>query len=228
MSTFRTVFRGKHTFLAVVHVEGTMQAERNAAIAADGGADGIFLINHSIPYQSLLDCYQKLVEKFPGFWVGLNCLDIGMSAVSAIPQKTAGLWVDNAGFDRGVGGPEAEMFEDLRKKSGWNGIYFGGVAFKGQQPVADVARAAKAAVSHVDVITTSGSGTGFAPSVEKIRRMKYDIIDHPIAIASGMTPENVALFMPYADCFLVATGISDSHIELNPARVRAFSKALET
>jgi hypothetical protein len=225
MSTFRTVFERRHTFLAVVHAESGLQVKRNVAIAMDGGADGVFLINHAIPYQMLLECYRKMVDQFPDFWIGLNCFDLGREAVKAIPQDTAGLWVDNAGFDRGVPGPEAEMFNEQRKRAGWNGIYFGGVAFKGQQPVVDVARAAQAAMPFVDVITTSGKATGAAPSVEKIRTMKKAIGEHPLAIASGINPENVATFMPYADCFLVATGISDTDTELNPARVRAFDRA---
>ena len=35
-----------------------------------------------------------------------------------------------------------------------------------------------------------------------------------------MTPENVTDYLPWADCFLVATGISYTFEELDPARVR--------
>jgi predicted TIM-barrel enzyme len=78
----------------------------------------------------------------------------------------------------------------------------------------------------MDVITTSGMATGSAPAVEKIRSMREAIGKHPLAIASGMTPENVSQFMPYADAFLVATGISKSSYELDPAKVAAFVKAI--
>jgi predicted TIM-barrel enzyme len=42
----------------------------------------------------------------------------------------------------------------------------------------------------------------------------------PLAIASGITPENVGDYLDVADCFLVATGISRSFTELEPSRVR--------
>jgi predicted TIM-barrel enzyme len=42
-----------------------------------------------------------------------------------------------------------------------------------------------------------------------------------LAIASGITVQNVDRYLEWADCFLVATGISDSHTELNPSKVRA-------
>jgi len=227
MSTFRKVFKGKHTFLAVVHVEGGAQALRNARIAEQEGADGIFLINHSISYVSLVECYREIREQLPGFWIGLNCLDLGMSAVSYIPKDTAGVWIDNAGVSEGrnpvVG---AQEFARLRRDSEWFGVYFGGVAFKYQGHIKNVARVAKLAVPFVDVITTSGPGTGMAADLTKICKMKMAIGNHPLAIASGITPENVEKYMPYVDCFLVATGISDSHTELNPFKVRKLAKAL--
>lgn len=227
MSTFKSIFQGKHAFLAVIHVEDGAQALRNAKIAEQGGADGIFLINHSIPYSSLIECYHTVREKLPSFWIGLNCLDLGRSAVSFIPKQTAGLWVDNAGIDEGLlPVVEAQDFASLRKESGWQGLYFGGVAFKYQREVADASKVARFAIPFVDVITTSGTGTGKAAEIEKIRIMKDAIGDHPFAVASGITPENVGEYMPHVDCFLVATGISDSHTELNPSRVRALVKAL--
>jgi predicted TIM-barrel enzyme len=50
--------------------------------------------------------------------------------------------------------------------------------------------------------------------------MKRAIGDAPLAIASGVTPENVPDYLPWADCFLVATGISYTFDELDPDRVR--------
>ncbi len=227
MSTFKSIFPGKHAFLAVVHVEGEVQALRNAKIAEQEGADGIFLINHSVPSNNLIECYHAVQEQLPKFWIGLNCLDLGRSAVDVIPKQTSGLWVDNAGINESaepVAG--AQEFADLRKKSGWQGLYFGGVAFKYQGEITDVAKVARLSVPFVDVITTSGAGTGKAADIAKIRKMKEAIGDHPLAIASGITPENVGEYMPHADCFLVATGISDSHAELNPVQVRALAEAI--
>ena len=98
-------------------------------------------------------------------------------------------------------------------------LYFGGVAFKYQREVEDVAAAARAALSYVDVVTTSGQGTGEAPAIAKIRAMKAAIGEVPLAIASGIRPENVGDYRGICDCFLVATGISSSASELDGARV---------
>jgi len=77
------------------------------------------------------------------------------------------------------------------------------------------------ASKYMDVVTTSGPGTGQASNVSKIQRMKSSIGSFPLAIASGITPENVHQYIEFADCFLVATGISHSWTELDPKRVES-------
>ncbi len=222
MCTFKQVFPNQHTLLVVIHAVYLDQVWRNVQIAKAAGANGVFLINHRITHQYLLDYYQAIKEKVPDYWIGLNCLDLGSAAVDSVPKDTAGLWIDNAGIQERAENPTAiaETFATRRQASGWSGLYFGGVAFKYQTPVTDLKKVAQLAIPFMDVITTSGDGTGIAAATDKIRIMKEAIGDHPLAIASGITPENVTDYLPFADCFLVATGISDSHTELNPERVR--------
>lgn len=229
MKTYREVFPKKHTLLVVVHVEDEQQALRNVGVAKAGGADGVFLINHHLSDGDLIRCYKKLIPEFSDFWIGLNCLDSGIRAIRNIPETCDGLWVDNAGIEEEnslISTTRAGYYENIRKRSAFEGLYFGGVAFKGQKSVTNVAEVARRAIPFADVITTSGVGTGFAPDVWKIRTMKEAIGEHPLAIASGITPENVHLFLRWADCFLVATGISDSHTELNLWKVKELSKIL--
>jgi uncharacterized protein len=228
MNKYRRVFQKRNTFLAVIHVENTEQAVRNAILAKENGVDGVFLINHNIGYVALLHAYVKIICELPHFWVGLNFLDLGRRAVAVMPQQADGLWVDNAGISEHGDNPiaEAVCFNRSRESRGWNGLYFGGVAFKYQDPVADVAAVARLAVPYVDVVTTSGNGTGQAADLDKIIKMKAAIGKHPLAVASGITPENVLVYAPYVDCFLVATGISHSHTELDSVRVRALAGIL--
>src|SRR5438477_29238 len=83
-----------------------------------------------------------------------------------------------------------------------------------------LAAAARAAAASMDVVTTSGPGTGQAAAPDKLRRMKEALGVTPLAIASGVTPENVGGYLPWVDCFLVATGISRTFEEFDPGRVR--------
>jgi len=53
-SIFRDTFTNRHVVPPVIHVATELQALRNTEIAFNRGADGEFLINHSIGSESLL------------------------------------------------------------------------------------------------------------------------------------------------------------------------------
>jgi predicted TIM-barrel enzyme len=223
MPSFSQLFCQAPVVLPVVHVSSLEQARRNTAVAVRAGADGVFLINHSIPWQELLAIHDRVLDEFSGLWIGVNCLDLAAQEVfDRISDRVAGIWVDNAGIDeRNVTQPRAEEIRVRQREHRWNGLYFGGVAFKYQRHVEDLAAACRIAAEYMDVVTTSGTGTGHAAAVEKIAAMKHVLGDHPLAIASGITPDNVDDYLPIADCFLVATGISEAFDELDPKLVRA-------
>lgn len=224
MDRFREVFKNRHVVLPVIHVEGPKQAISNTAVAKRTGADGVFLINHKISCRKLLDIYRYILSKFPDFWVGLNILGLdAFSAFDRIFKKglwVNGLWTDDARiFEREDDQYEAERIKQLFLIKRWKGLYFGGVAFKYKRHVDDLERAARIAARYMDVVTTSGSATGKPADVEKIRRMRKAIPGKPLAIASGITPDNVSDYLE-ADCFLVATGISRNFYTLDEAKTK--------
>lgn len=233
MNAYKKMFPRQYTFLPVIHVESPVQAVRNANIAFSEGADCIFLINHRMPASGLRRCYASVRERHPDKWIGLNWLDQApVDAMTMMDITIDGIWVDNAGiYEDQRGDTEARvlarMHHNLEQEWDTSFLLFGGIAFKYQEAVKDLSRVAKQAMLHVDVITTSGAKTGSPPDIEKIRTIRKAIGENfPLANASGVTPENVGEYMPYVDCFLVATGISDSHTELNTVRVGKFKRAL--
>ena len=79
----------------------------------------------------------------------------------------------------------------------------------------------------MDVVTTSGLSTGSAPDREKISRMKASIRNKPLAIASGISSDNVGNYLDIADCFLVATSLLvPGKEEFDPSRVKALVEAV--
>jgi hypothetical protein len=218
----RSIFRRRHVVLPVIHVVSAEQALRNARIAREAHADGVFLINHGMPWGELLRIHALVDDAFPNWWIGVNCLDLAPAEVfNKISDRVAGVWVDDARIREDLPEQtEAAALARARGAAGKPALYFGGVAFKYQRPVDDVARAARIAAGYVDIVTTSGPATGRPADREKIAAMKAALGATPLAIASGITPENIGDYLPIADCFLVATGISSAFDELDPARVR--------
>jgi predicted TIM-barrel enzyme len=120
---------------------------------------------------------------------------------------------------------EAEEIADVRAASGWSGMYFGGTAFKQQRPVepSEYERSAEIALPFMDVVTTSGPATGREADGRKIEDFRRGLGDAPLALASGITPENAERYGRDVDCFLVATGIAPpgDFYSIDPARLDA-------
>ncbi len=219
---FRQVFHKRHVILPVIHATNADQVIRNLGIVSEEKCDGAFLINHSISASELVAVYEIARQEFPLLWLGLNCLGLSAnSAMNFIPASVDGLWTDNALIVESdkLQVEALEVCKTVARRN-WQGLYFGGVAFKYQPAVRNLRRVASLAASYMDVITTSGPGTGQAASIAKVQTMRSESNDAPLAIASGITPENVTDYLPYVDAFLVATGISQSFTELDRGLVR--------
>uniref|UniRef100_A0A1X7V2B1 HpcH/HpaI aldolase/citrate lyase domain-containing protein n=1 Tax=Amphimedon queenslandica TaxID=400682 RepID=A0A1X7V2B1_AMPQE len=157
--------------LPVIHVRSEEQAIRNSLLAASEGAQGVFLINHEFPYVQLLPIIVGVREKLPYLWIGVNFLGVTgdiafkeLGKLSSNGYQVDAYWADNGEVDERK--PQiqekAERIKSVREKSGWDGIYFGGTAFKCQRHIQDelVERAASIAIRYMDVVTTSGQATG--------------------------------------------------------------------
>ena len=132
-------------------------------------------------------------------------------------------WADDARIDESaVTQEEADNIAATRTDCGWKGLYFGGTAFKKQRPVdpKDYARAAGIAGGFMDIVTTSGIATGHSADLGKLAEFRGALPDRPIALASGITPDNATDY-EMVDCFMVATGINfeNDFYNIDPARL---------
>jgi uncharacterized protein len=223
MSRFREVFTSRHVLLAVIHVTDLAGAVRNARVARDAGMDGAFLISHgAVTDDALIGIAEKVRRATSGFWIGVNCLSTHpLGLFAKIGDRVPGVWADDALITESSDDQvDARQVRALQEAHGWRGLYFGGVAFKYQRAVRDLARVARLATAYMDVVTTSGPGSGEAADPAKVRTMKQAIGPFPLALASGVTPENAHDYLPHADCFLTATGISQTSEELDADRAR--------
>jgi predicted TIM-barrel enzyme len=80
----------------------------------------------------------------------------------------------------------------------------------------------------MDVVTTSGPATGMEADDRKIGTFRNATGDAPLALASGVTPENAGRYAE-ADAFLVATGINHdgNFYDIDPARLRRLLSVTE-
>ncbi|MGB7286938.1 MAG: BtpA/SgcQ family protein [Salaquimonas sp.] len=206
--------------LPVIHVLDSEQAERNVRLAIEGGCPGVFLINHDFEYQRFLPIIKHIRQTFPDLWFGVNFLAVtGKIAFPELAKLASentyvdAYWADDARIDeRKPANAQSEAEEILKIKAdcGWDGMYFGGTAFKKQRDVypEDYEKSAMIACDFMDVVTTSGIATGHSADLGKVKVFRNTCHEKPVALASGITPENVSQYLPFVDCVLVATGIN--------------------
>jgi len=201
----------------VIHVLETRQVLDNIQTCADVPVSGFFLINHDFGVDAFLPIVRDVRRALPDLWLGLNFLAVtGADAFPVLGRlEQEGIcidayWADDARIDENADTQkEASAIDRVRRESGWDGVYFGGTAFKKQRPVepAHYEISARLAAGHMDVVTTSGIATGEAADLSKIASFRRGVGEEALAVASGITPENVTSYDD-VDCFLVATGIN--------------------
>lgn len=239
---FKDFFSSKHSVvLPVIHVLDNEQAETNTRLAIEAGCSGVFLINHDFGVDEFLPIIRHVRNKFPDIWLAVNFLAVtGRDAFPVLGNLAKegtlvdGYWGDDARIDEFSdknNQTEAAEILDVKKQSGWDGMYFGGTCFKKQREVLPehYATSAELATHFMDVVTTSGIATGHAADLDKIKTFRKACGDTPIAIASGITPQNVHQYAELVDCLMVATGINveDDFYNIDPARLNNLMENLK-
>ena len=216
--------------LPVIHVLDDARTAANIDHIIDAGLKGCFLINHDFGIDAFLPVLEAIRGRYPDFWIGVNFLAVtGLKAFPILAEldsrgvRIDAYWADDARIDESaINQEEADNIAATRTACGWEGLYFGGTAFKKQRPVdpKDYARAADIAGGFMDVVTTSGIATGHSADLGKLAEFRGALPDRPIALASGITPDNATDY-DMVDCFMVATGINfeNDFYNIDPARL---------
>ena len=213
----------KTKIIPVIHYENNAQTMRNAERAFAAGSDGLFLIEMNANNNLLIEPAEMLRKAYPEKELGLNLLGIEPTRAICI-NAILGMdmtWTDeqptHSSLDPWFDADEIsfEMTDHMTHE------LFCGVAFKHQKSEPDPSLSARKAVEMGFIPTTSGEATGVAAKADKIADMRKAIgPDAPLAIASGITPDNVHEFAPHLTHILVATGISSSFYEFDPAMLQ--------
>lgn len=204
--------------LPVVHVLDSERTEENLIKIIQAGAHGCFLINHDFEPERFLPIIRDMRNRFPSLWIGVNFLAVTGKDAFPVLAKLAdegcqvdAYWADDACIDEHGENSAADAIAQVRADCGWQGLYFGGTAFKKQRDVdpAHYADAAREARPYMDVVTTSGIATGHEADLGKIETFRAAIGEQTLALASGIDPTNAQSYAD-VDCFMVATGINQT------------------
>lgn len=195
--------------IPVIHVLNQEQVNRNIETILDCGLDSCFLVNHQVSAKAMLAIAEQAKGQYSGISLGLNCLDY--TPLEMLQLKAD--YVDMVWTDQTIPNKWESWYEGSSKNPNKK-VIFGGLAFKGQRQPKNLQQACKDCLITTDVACTSGSGTGIAAPVAKVREIHGYLEGHPLAIASGIDVSNIKDFSYYCDYALVASSITDPDTEL--------------
>lgn len=198
-----------------------------ADIAFNAGADGVFLISHFRENEVLLPIARAIKHKHPHHKIGVNLLghDIMDTINMAMEFFIDMVWFDNCGVSsRGLTEVGQQLADWKKANLECEFDIFASVAFKYQPADHNPNVAAEIALANGFIPTTSGTATGSAPQLDKIKGMNL-AAGGTLAVASGMTLANVELFVPYLSHILVSTGVCTDEHHFNPLVIKEFISA---
>lgn len=208
----------------VIHYKTIRQALDSAAIVERCGCPGVFLISMDGRDDELDQAIMAVKSRYTRLKVGGNFLSLPpLEALTrCLELEIDATWTDRPGVTSFGANAEALQIRKVLTQHPEH-RFFGSVAFKYQAPELFPAQAAVAAANLGMIATTSGAATGEAADVAKLRMMKEALGTSPLALASGVSPDNAHLFVPHIDYFLVSTHISMSPMSpmLSEEKLRA-------
>lgn len=237
----------KKLFLVALHVKDYYQAIREAAkMLTPNGAHGVILVNNGLKisskkseYPSLFDTAMELKSKVGDkYLVGINPLDLrtAKEAIEILYETVDqyGIWPDVLWTDTHpivekssrVYIPESILF-DIK---GMETAYYGSISFKGQPEPHDLETVALLGSRNFHTVVTSGPGTGQPADVEKIKKMSEIVGSDKLALASGVTTENLYQYFEYVNTFIVGTSLqqsADDPFVYSSERVKEFHKKFD-
>ena len=216
----------KRTFYAVIHAHDVAHGYEQALQAIDAGAHGIALIDQHCTAEEVSAIALRLKPRLPDrHRLLVNILNEDAEVMRIAEEIDCGIWADAL-----TGTLQGCLSQGLAVDM----TVLCGFGFKYQREtdletgyLLGLARQYRDTLTKRFVYMTSGRATGLAPTSVWLRRLRALIgEDAPLAIASGMTPENIGAYLGQASCFLVGTAIEDEEHRILPEKVRTIAEQM--
>lgn len=195
--------------IPVIHHINEEITVKNIELCVKHGVYGVFLISMEGVNEGLSALAKRIKNNYPDLKVGVNHLGYNAkdSIYEGLNYSLDFIWSDNPIVTGQFITNEAELIAEEIKDTELK--FFNSVAFKYQKVEKNLEQVVINSKSLGFIPTTSGEATGKSADLSKIITMKNAIPDYHLAIASGLTPENVHEYTPFIEYGLVATGISE-------------------
>ena len=228
---FLDLFAHDKPIMAMLHLKGETaderfeRAVRELDLLLAGGADAVIVEDYFGTADDVERVLRYIAAQRPDIVYGVNILHDYRRAFSLAAQYGVKfIQIDSmAGHlkpeDDGAYGEE---INDLRRQS--DAFLIGGVRFKYQPYLSgrSLEEDMDIALGRCDAIVVTGTGTGIATDIEKIREFRQ-------LIGAGLTPESCGGQFAHADAAIVGSYFKDTYKDtgdVDPAHVKTFMDAV--
>ena len=176
-----------------------------------GKISGAFIVSTNIEYPIFKLVYEEIKNKFPDFWLGVNLIGENIFKILEFIKEfhPDGMWIDNSYLNNKNDMGICDLILNQIKKYNWTGLYFGGFMFKYSNSCNTYdSSLLKLTHQYMDVLTTSGDATGIEIKQEKLDFISDNVKENIcIAVASGITPNNIKNIKSKCNIFIMRTSI---------------------
>jgi len=207
MSGFKEVFKeNEKVVLPIIIADSFKIARDKTQIALDSGADGIFLRKEGSADFAKVNGWVAKLRKNSDKFIGIYHPELRPAEIFRHHPQSSGVLVDCTEIRESISRNnkkyfiitrEAEEIEAEKVKSGWQGLYFGGINFPNEPMVKELDYFAYNASKYVDVLVAAGNPAD-------IGNIRISIAsDFPLAVIN-ITPEDVGKYKDKVNCFIIA------------------------
>lgn len=218
---WRALFPAPKPVLAMLHLGGDdpedrlARARTEAAVLMGGGVDAVIVENYFGDADDVRRVLEALSDGPTPKVIGLNVLRDHELAFALADEFPVGfVQIDSVAghLEPDADAEYAERLAEVRAAS--QALVFGGVRFK-YQPVnsgRSEAQDLALGMERSDAIVVTGDGTGIETAVSKIQRFRQTLGESfPLIVGAGVTDENAAEQLRYADGAIVGSFFKNTY-----------------
>ena len=218
---FHQVF-GRIPILGMIHLAGDDPVKRaleEIALFEEEGVDGAIIENYYGEAQDVFHVLQELQKKKQRIVIGVNILPNEYDISFHVAQKYGAdfIQVDHVAGSYTSGTVDVITYESFKEQHP-EIIVLGGVWPKYYRPVegSNLETDVRTGMQRAEAIVVTGEGTGKEIPIEKIKKFREIMKEHPLIVGAGLTPENAYEQLCISDGAIVGTALKINNTTSNP------------
>lgn len=203
----------------VIHILDEQQTWAELAKVHAAGVQKAWIIHHGGDDSLTMSIAQKSLRVLPDLCVGVNLLNTQPRTAVYLAREhgISNIWLDFAEIFDGCASEAAE--EMLQMSMSVDMQIYAGISFKYQPKDPSEMRTLERMLSYGWIPTTSGSSTGSPADERKLERLSNGGTT-PLAVASGVSIDNIAMTKQYCCEALVASSIATDEYHINVVKLK--------